>query len=145
MVISKVVEDGEFAGWMTWPSEPFEFETVGPLHFKMDEKGPVCAFRAEPRHMNSGNIMHGGCLMTFADFALFGIAHQELKDDLYAVTVAFSSEFLDGPKVGEYVEARGEVLRAGRSLIFIRGLVTSEGRPCLNFSGTLKRIKPKTV
>lgn len=59
------------------------------------------------------------------------------------MTVAFTSEFVGNAKEGDYVEARGEVLRAGGSLIFVRGLVTAEGRPCLNFSGTIKRLKKR--
>jgi len=32
-------------------------------------------------------------------------------------------------------------VRAGRSIIFMRGLLTAQGRPVLSFSGTVKRIK----
>ena len=138
-----LVDDGEFAGWRTWAGEPFEHDLVGPFYFRTDDEGPVCAFRAEHRHMNSGGVMHGGCLMTFADFSLFGIAYKELGADNYGLTVAFTSEFLNGPRVGQLVEARGEVLRAGGSLIFVRGIVTADGTPCLNYSGTIKRVRPK--
>ncbi|MEO0981891.1 MAG: PaaI family thioesterase [Pseudomonadota bacterium] len=134
-----MVEDGEFKGWMNWPDDPFEGAAAGPFYFKVDEQGARCAFRAEPKHMNGGGFMHGGCLMTFADFALFAIAHEELGSD-HSVTVTLTSEFLDSAVVGEMVEARGDVLRAGRSMIFVRGLVTAEGRPVLNFSGTIKRV-----
>ena len=105
-----------------------------------DAKGAVCAFRAEARHMNGMGGMHGGCLMTFADFALFAIAGDTLGPDGRAVTVGFTSEFLAAARTGDYMEARGEVLRAGRSLIFVRGLVTADTRPCLSFSGTVKRL-----
>ena len=142
-MIGTRIESGEFEGWHTWTEEPFEHDLVGPFAFRKDETGPVCAFRAERRHMNSGGVMHGGCLMTFADFSLFGIAHEHLGDDVFGLTVAFSSEFLDGPREGEYIEARGDVLRAGGSLIFVRGIVTAEGRPCLSFSGTIKRSRKK--
>lgn len=134
------IESGEWTGWTNWPDEPFEHDTAGPFYFRIDEQGPVAAFRAEHKHMNGAQVMHGGCLMTFADFALFAIANKEM-DGGYGLTVAFTSEFLDGPKVGEWVEARGEVLRAGRSLVFVRGIVTADGRPCLNFSGTLKKVR----
>ncbi len=136
-----IVETGEFAGWKTWPQDPFEYGLTGPFHFHKDDRGPVCAFRAEHKHMNGIDVMHGGCLMTFADFALFGIAASEIGEDAYGITVAFTSEFLDGPRVKEYIEARGEVLRAGKSLIFVRGIVTANERPCLNFSGTIKRVR----
>jgi len=93
--------------------------------------------------MNMGGSVHGGCLMTFADFALFAIAADEIGESGYGVTVAFTSEFLAGAKEGQLLEARGEVLRAGGSLIFVRGVVTADGTPCLNFSATLKRLKPR--
>ena len=137
------VADGPFAGWFNWPEEPFEAETAGPFFFRVDDEGPVCAFRAERKHMNSGGVMHGGCLMTFADFALFGIAHEHIGEDDYGLTVAFTSEFLSGPKVGQLIEARGDVLRAGRSIVFVRGIVTADGEPALNFSGTIKRVRGK--
>ena len=137
------IETGEWAGWANWPDEPFEAQTAGPFYYRVDAKGPVAAFRAERKHMNGAGVMHGGCLMTFADFALFAIANEEMNGG-YGLTVAFTSEFLDGPKEGELVEARGEVLRAGGSLVFVRGIVTSEGRPCLNFSGTLKKLRKQS-
>ena len=137
------MKGGEFDGWLYWPEEPFEAQTAGPFFFRRDEKGLVSAFRCEEKHMNGGGVMHGGCLMTFADFALFAIAHDAMQDS-YGLTVAFTSEFLDGPKVGDYIEARGEVLRAGRSLVFVRGMVTTNEKPCLNFSGTIKRVLKPT-
>ncbi|MEM5517325.1 PaaI family thioesterase [Henriciella sp. AS95] len=132
------VKAGEFTGWRTWPTEPFEYETVGPFYFRIDEQGPVAAFRAQRKHMNAGGVVHGGCLMAFADYSLFAIAHEQIQDE-YGLTVAFNSEFLSGPAEGAYIEARGEVLRAGRSIIFVRGLITGDGKPCLNFSGTIMR------
>ena len=133
---------GEFDGWYNWPDEPFEAKTAGPFFYRKDGDHYVSAFRCEEKHMNSGGVIHGGCLMTFADFSLFTIAHDHLGDSP-GLTVAFASEFLDGAKSGEYMEARGDVLRAGRSIIFVRGIVTADGRPCLNFSGTIKKVKPR--
>ena len=137
------VTDGPFAGWSNWPEEPFEHDTAGPFYFRIDEQGPVCAFRAEHKHMNSGAVMHGGCLMAFADFALFGIAHEHIADDAYGLTIAFNSEFLSGPKVGQLIEARGDVLRAGGSIVFVRVIVSADGEPALNYSGTIKRVRAK--
>ena len=93
--------------------------------------------------MNQGGIVHGGCLMTFADFSLFAIAAEALGKGGYGLTVAFTSEFLSGAKEGQLLEARGDVLRAGGSLIFVRGMVTADGAPCLSYSATLKRLKPR--
>ncbi|MCI4645986.1 MAG: PaaI family thioesterase [Hyphomonadaceae bacterium] len=137
------VEGGEFAGWSYWEDEPYEAETVGPFFFRLEGETPVAAFRAERRHMNGAGVVHGGCLLSFADFSLFAIANHAM-DGGYGLTVALTSEFLSGPKEGALVEARGEVLRAGGSLIFVRGIVTGDGVPCLNFSGTIKRLRNKS-
>lgn len=134
---------GEFAGWTTWREEPFEYETAGPFYFRQDEKGPVAAFRVERKHMNAGGVVHGGCLMTFADFSLFAIGHDAMEGG-YGVTVAFTCEFIDGAREGELLTARGEPLRKGGSLSFVRGIVSGEDcRPILNFSGTIKKIKKR--
>jgi len=133
------VRSGEFQDWLTWDEEPFEHDVVGPFYYRVDENGPISAFRAEARHMNAAGVMHGGCLMTFADFSLFGIARQELGDDSNGSTIAFTSEFVQGPKAGDLISSRGEILKAGRSIIFARGVVKANDNVCLNFSGTIKR------
>ena len=133
--------DGEFAGWSYWPDDPFEAR-AGPFYMREDEAGPVCAFRAEPRHLNAGGVVHGGCLMAFADFALFGIAGP-VMEGLYGVTVSFGCEFTGPARGGQRVEARGEVTGGGKALLFVRGLALAEGQPCLSFSGTIKRLRPK--
>ena len=138
-----LVTEGEFEGWVTWAGEAFEHDTAGPFYFRTDAQGVVAAFRAKAKHMNQGGVVHGGCLMTFADFSLFAIAAEELGEGGYGLTVAFASEFLSGAKKGQLLEARGDVLRAGGSLIFVRGLITADGTPCLNYSATLKRLKPR--
>ena len=51
-----------------------------------------------------------------------------------------SSDFVDAARIGERLEATGEVIRGGRSLVFIRGLVSAQGRPVMSFSGVLKKI-----
>lgn len=138
-----ITEDsGEFKGWHTWKNESFEYSFAGPFYFTQDALGVKCAFRAGKQHLNGGGVVHGGCLMTFADFSLFAIAHEAL-DGAFGVTVSFSSEFLSGPKAGDLIEARGEVLRAGGSLIFVRGLLTVDGQTCLNYSATIKKIRPR--
>ena len=141
MVPTARVESGEFEGWYTWPEEPFEYETAGPFYFRVDEQGPVSAFRAQRKHMNAGGVVHGGCLMSFADFSLFALGH-EAMEGAYGVTVAFNAEFISGALEGERLEARGDVLRKGGSLSFVRGIISGEdGRPVMNFSGTIKKRK----
>ena len=138
-----MVEEGEFAGWRNWPHDAFE-TGVGPFYFRVEDSGTaVCAFRAEPRHMNGGGFMHGGCLMTFADFALFSIAHAHLRDSM-AVTLSMTSDFLAAARSGQLMEARGEVTRGGGKTIFVRGLVTADSTPALSFTGIIRKVGART-
>jgi acyl-coenzyme A thioesterase PaaI-like protein len=133
--------EGPFAGWTTWSQGGDPFETIiGPFYFKTEADGRArCVFEPKPHHLNGGGSIHGGCLMSFADFSLFGIAHNILTG-AHAVTLTFSSEFVGAGGLNGLVEARGEIVRDTRSVIFVRGIVTQAERPLLSFSGTLKKI-----
>lgn len=135
--------EGEWAGWKTYiGGDPFE-DHAGPFYWKTEADGrPVCAFRAERKHMNGGGSMHGGCIMTFADYCLFVIARDALNDS-HSVTATFNGEFVGGAPVGALVEGRGEVVKAGRSMVFVRGLITTGGEPVMSFSAVVKKTRPR--
>jgi uncharacterized protein (TIGR00369 family) len=139
-----VLTDGPFKGWSTWygleKGDPFETH-VGPLCYKVGSDGRVrCAFEPKREHLNGGGAVHGGALMSFADFSLFCIAHAALSGGVNSVTLTMNSEFIAAGRLGSWIEAEGEVLKQTRSLIFIRGLVTQNQAPVLAFSGTLKKL-----
>lgn len=137
-----VVRDGEWAGWSYYPGgDPFE-DLAGPFYFRVDDQGPVSAFKVEKKHLNGGNFLHGGCFMTFADFALFVIARDALTDQ-HAVTATFNGEFVGAAYEGQVVECRGDVVKNARSMVFVRGLMTVEGEPIMSFSATLKKRGPR--
>lgn len=138
-----IVSDGEWAGWAISSSDPFE-QYAGPFYSRRDPATGevVCAFRAEPKHMNGGGFMHGGVYLTFADYALWPIAGEALAGG-GSVTASLGGEFLDGAEAGELIEARGEVTRAGRSLVFVRGMITTSGRALFTFSGIIKKVRPR--
>lgn len=133
--------EGPYAGWTTWSKGGDPYETlIGPFYFRAEPDGSArSVFEPVAHHCNGGGSIHGGCLMSFADFSLFAIAHNALNGG-HAVTLTFSSEFIGAGKAGELVEARGEVLRDARSVIFVRGIMTQAARPLLSFSATLKKI-----
>jgi len=130
---------GEFRGWRTWSRDNFETH-IGPFYHRMDEQGRIhCAFRVANKHLNGLRNVHGGCFMAFADYCLFAMAAPVLQGP--GVTVSFACEFLDAAREGELVEASCEIMRAGGSMIFLRGVLRSGERPLFTFSGTLKRVK----
>jgi uncharacterized protein (TIGR00369 family) len=139
----KAVTEGEWAGWGCYDTDPFE-TLNGPFYSRRDPATgrTVCAFRAERKHMNGGGFMHGGCMATFADYALFMIADEALQGS-GSVTASLNCEFVDSAEAGELIEATGEVVRAGGSMVFVRGLITTGERPIANFSAILKKVRRK--
>lgn len=135
----------QLEGWENWGGEdPFE-DSTGPFFMKLDpENGKhLSAFLCEERHMNGGGFMHGGMLMAFADFALFVIAHDELRDS-HSVTLSCQTDFLAGSEpIGDVVYADGEVTRATRSLVFVRGQTYVGDTILSTFTGILKKTKPR--
>ncbi|MBI1199424.1 MAG: PaaI family thioesterase [Phenylobacterium sp.] len=134
-----LVTEGEWKGWHCYPGgDPFE-DLAGPFYYRIGDDGrPVCAFRAEQKHMNGGGFMHGGCVMTFADFCLFVIA-RDVIDGSRTVTATFNGEFVGTARPGEIVECTGEVVKPGKSMVFVRGIITAPGGPVMSFSSVLKK------
>jgi acyl-coenzyme A thioesterase PaaI-like protein len=134
------IEHGEWAGWHKWAGvDPFE-DATGPFYVARDEHGVVCGFRPGPRNRNGHGMIHGGCLMTFADFSLFMLGASQ-DGEVSGVTVTMNCEFLAPAHVGQLLLARGERTGGGRSLVFARGQITADGQPVLGFSGVMKRVK----
>jgi uncharacterized protein (TIGR00369 family) len=132
---------GEWAGWtLIHGVDPFE-DLAGPFYFRDEPNGVRrSAFRVETKHLNGFGTLHGGCVMSFADFSLFMIAHDALGG-AGAVTVSLNGEFVGPAKPGDLVESTGEVIRAGGSLVFVRGIISTAGQPMLTFSGVVKRAR----
>jgi acyl-coenzyme A thioesterase PaaI-like protein len=133
------VTEGEWAGWQAYPGGDAFEDLTGPFYYRIDaDGGKLCAFRAEEKHMNGGGFMHGGCVMTFADFCLFVIA-RDVTDGSRTVTATFNCELVGTARAGELVECTGDVVKAGRSMVFVRGIITAPGGPVASFSSVLKK------
>jgi uncharacterized protein (TIGR00369 family) len=112
----------------------------GPLFFFHD--GPLfkLGFRVEPRHCNPMGICHGGMLATFADM-LMPIGALALVPELrqrFLPTVSLQLDFMAGAQLGDWVEGEMQVLRTTRTMVFMQGLVKSNGVMALRCSGVFK-------
>lgn len=136
--------DPRLNGYRKWEGfDPFE-EQSGPYYFREEPDGSFrCAFVSEPKHMNGQGNMHGGAMMTFADYAMFVIARPAIEN-VAAVTLTLNSEFISAAAAGEFIEATGEIVRETNSLVFVRGKIFSGERTILTFSGVLKKLRPRT-
>jgi len=123
------------------PIDPYE-NHAGPFFWRRREDGvDHFVLRAEARHCNCHDILHGGLVMTLMDLAMV-VAAKEHQDS-QVVTVSMSSEFTAAGRAGELIEASGELVRRANSLVFVRGQVHVDDRVLLNASGVYKPLRPR--
>jgi uncharacterized protein (TIGR00369 family) len=132
----------EFKGWLSRQGEPFESKAGPFFHRHLDDGGVIGAFRADQSHVNGLGIVHGGCLLTLVDYTLFALVKRAMGHG-EAVTVSLSSDFIGAGSPNSLIEAHAEVIRATRSIIFARGIVQSNNKPLMMFSGTMKRLEQR--
>ena len=136
------VSEGQWAGWYHWePVDHFE-EHAGPFYCKPEGDNLVCGFIPEAKNRNGGGNIHGGALMTFADYALFMIAGG-MDTSIHGVTMNMNCDFVGAAEPGQMLTARGEIVRAGGSVVFVRGIIDEAGRNVLSFSASIKRFKQR--
>lgn len=129
---------------------PMDYETepgfdpaedhIGPFYFRKSNGPMECAFFTETKHCNTNGTVHGGVLMTFADYALC-MAATNGYDGESCVTVSFNSEFLAAADLGEVVSCIPKVNRVTGSMVFVTGEVQCQGEICLTFSAVVKRLR----
>ncbi len=110
---------------------------IGPFFARREGEGWRYGFLAEPRHRNMGGVVHGGMLMSFADDVL-GITVWAAAGRKPCTTVQLNTHFIAPARVGDFVEGRAEVLRATRSVVFVRGVLTVGERTIAHADGVWK-------
>ncbi|HZQ00718.1 MAG TPA: PaaI family thioesterase [Reyranella sp.] len=129
------------------PPDPFEDHT-GPFYFKVEgdarKPGSVhCVLPTEPRHANYAGGVHGGAILTFADYALCLVAGRAADggtNTSFAMTVSIAVEFLSSGKVGRPLEAAGEPLQVTGRMAFARGSITQDGKLIALWSGVVRHV-----
>jgi uncharacterized protein (TIGR00369 family) len=129
------------------PPDPFE-DHVGPFYFRIEgdtrsADAVHCVLPTLARHGNYLGGVHGGGILTFADYALCLVAGRAADggtNGSFAMTVSIAVEFLNGARIGPPLEARGEPLQVTGRLAFARGSITQEGRTIALWSGVCRHV-----
>jgi acyl-coenzyme A thioesterase PaaI-like protein len=135
--------DPDHPGWLRWGfKDPTRFNALlGKMIVRREEGGRV-RMRTFPdrSHSNLGDKVHGGALLGYIDVALFAVSRTHgLIDAGTAVTLDLTTQFIGAADFDRELDVVGEVLRATRRLIFIRGLVEQGDALIASFSGTVRR------
>ncbi len=128
------------AGFVRLPAVGGFDATCGPLWIKTDGERLVGGFRVEDRHCNPIGICHGGRLATFCDVHM-AIAAQFEHDlpTLILPTISLSLDYLGPTANGAWVEARAEIAKITRGMVFVSELVTADGEPVVRAHGIFRK------
>lgn len=125
------------------PYGPFH-ELVGPIYITERDGREILGMRVQDKHRNkSATMMHGGMFMTLADTAMTRACLPLRREDQGVVTTACSGEFLAAAVVGDWIEAEVEVLKAGRTVIFLNCMIRKAGaggKLLMRFGGTFQVV-----
>ena len=131
-------------GFQTDPGHDPAEDHIGPFYFKVpvagQSAGYECAFVADQHHCNVTDIVHGGVLMSFADFAACIEATDNYREE-DCVTITFSSEFIAAGEIGSLIQSRVKVIRKTGSIVFVTGEIFSSASVLLTFSSVIKRLR----
>ena len=108
---------------------------IGPSYARKEVDGATLIQPTLPRMCNSGGVLHGGYMMSFADSAVTRAAG--IVTGMAPSTVSFVAEFLSAGDAHSPLVTRVEVPRHGKSLAFLRGLLEQNGKPLLSYSATI--------
>ena len=98
-------------------SSPF-LDLLGPLYNKKNDATLVIGFRAEQKHCNARETVHGGVFSSIADVALGYNAAFNGAEPVPMVTASLTIDYVGAAKLGDWIEAHTDVQKVGRSMAF---------------------------
>jgi uncharacterized protein (TIGR00369 family) len=128
------------AGWEIISSNTAFGDLVGPIWRRKEGERLRFGFVVAPKHLNRSGNLHGGMLMTLADNAM-AIAAREATGCKRHATIELNIQFVGAVKLGEFVEARPEVARATRSLVFMQAKMFVGARLVVTTNGIWKILE----
>jgi uncharacterized protein (TIGR00369 family) len=108
---------------------------VGPVWRSPD--GGEFLFDVREMHLNGGGALHGGMAMALADIVM-GRTVRDALGDARALTISLNCDFIGPAKLGDRIHGMATITRKTRSIVFISGELSIEGRPILTATGLWK-------
>jgi uncharacterized protein (TIGR00369 family) len=134
-LLARDLPDDPPAGFLPIPPRTGFPMIMGQFYGRMEDGMLVVAFRCSPRHMNNHGACHGGMLAAFADFTAYSVRLAADLQDISIPTATLSVEFLRPVRLGDWVEARTQMTRRGKKLLFSRVTATVGGEIVFTASG----------
>lgn len=115
---------------------------IGPLWTRREDAGWAYGLLTTEAHLNPAGVVHGGLSTSLIDHALSALAWEAVGRQP-CVTVQLDTHFLAAVQAGQFIEARGRVVRATSTLVFMQGGISVGGEPVLGASAVMKVLSPR--
>ncbi|WP_233810549.1 PaaI family thioesterase [Paraburkholderia sp. HP33-1] len=113
---------------------PFH-QMFGPTYFRKSEHGHVIGMYVREAHRNLGQMMHGGAVCMLVDTAITWASKHSREPAVKVLTTGLTVNFMGNAEPGDWVEARVDVLRSGRRVIFSDCQIWANARCIAQASG----------
>lgn len=113
----------------------------GPWFEKIDGDRAIRGFLPGPQHANALGIVHGGMLAAFLDSAMGTAVLHAL--DRRAVTAHLSLDYLGPGRVGDWLQAEGEVISHNEHMAQVRGRLYGPRHEVLTGLGVFSLLSRK--
>jgi uncharacterized protein (TIGR00369 family) len=113
-----------------------------PLYSRRTETAVLLGLRARPAHANSRGFVHGGLIAALADNAMGLSCGVMLEGVTGLVTVSLAVDFIATARLGQWLEIRPVVLKAGRTLSFCTATVHADATLCARANATFRATAP---
>ena len=114
-----------------------------PLYSRNTGEAVYIGLRAGPAHANSRGLVHGALMTALADNAM-GLSCA-LKTDAAGglVTINLAMDFLASARMGQWLEIRPVVLKAGSSMAFASATIHGDDQLCARANATFRIASPR--
>jgi len=99
-------------------------DLIGPLYCRGEGVELIIGLRVEAKHCNARGTVHGGILATLADVALGYTMAFSSTPPANLITANLTLDFAGTAKIGDWLEARVDVLKSGSRLSFANCYIT---------------------
>lgn len=97
----------------------------GPTY--IDREGRRMGFRCSEVHSNPVGTCHGGALATFVDTFVKAVRPGADEGQPHNPTISLTVDYLAPIPVGAWVEAKVELVKQTRTMLFIQSIITADG------------------
>ena len=120
-------------------TDPAE-DRIGPFFLLREGERCETGLVTAAHHANSMGTVHGGVLMTFADYTLCAVGKTG-SDDAHILTVSLTTEFVRSASSPAWLHGFGTITRRTGSLVFVQGRLCEGDEVVMSYSGIGKRVR----